>query len=84
MSATSAVVDAHANANTGVDGGISIDQAATIGDGSNDIPMLAAAGMGCGYRGKPKVKAATGCQLNYADLTCLLFYMGYRRSEFVA
>lgn len=64
--------------------GIGIDQAATIGDGSNDIPMLAAAGMGCGYRGKPKVKAATGCQLNYADHTGLLFYMGYRRSEFVA
>jgi phosphoserine phosphatase len=64
--------------------GLDLSQAATIGDGSNDIPMLAAAGMGCGYRGKPKVRAATGCQLNYADLTGLLFYMGYRRSEFAA
>ena len=62
----------------------SIDLSATaaIGDGSNDIPMLLAAGMGCGYRGKPKVRAAAGCQLNFADLTGLLFYMGYRRGEF--
>jgi phosphoserine phosphatase len=64
--------------------GLDLSSTATIGDGSNDIPMLTAAGMGCGYRGKPKVKAATSCQLNYADLTGLLFYMGYRRSEFVA
>jgi phosphoserine phosphatase len=62
--------------------GIDLAATAAIGDGSNDIPMLVAAGMGCGYRGKPKVKAATGCQLNYADLTGLLFYMGYRRAEF--
>lgn len=58
------------------------EQTAAIGDGSNDIPMLSAAGLGCGYRGKAKVKASIGCQLNYADLTGLLFYMGYRRSEF--
>jgi phosphoserine phosphatase len=60
------------------------DQTAAIGDGSNDIPMLSAAALGCGYRGKAKVKATIGCQLNYADLTGLLFYMGYRRAEFVA
>ncbi len=64
--------------------GLDLAATATIGDGSNDIPMLQAAGMGCGYRGKPKVKAATPCQLNFADLTGLLFYMGYRRSEFAA
>ncbi len=46
--------------------------------------MLAAASLGCGYRGKAKVKATIGCQLNHADLTGLLFYMGYRRSEFAA
>lgn len=63
--------------------GIEPHATAAIGDGSNDIPMLAAAGMGCAYRGKPKVKAAIGCQLNYADLTGLLFLMGYRRNEFV-
>jgi phosphoserine phosphatase len=60
------------------------EETAAIGDGSNDIPMLSAAGLGCGYRGKAKVKAATACQLNYADLTGLLCYMGYHRSEFAA
>lgn len=63
---------------------LSPEQTAAIGDGSNDIPMLMGAALGCGYRGKAKVKATIGCQLNYADLTGLLFYMGYRRTEFAA
>ncbi len=63
---------------------LAIHETAAIGDGSNDIPMLQAAGMGCGYRGKPKVKAATSCQLNFADLTGLLYFMGYRRGDFAA
>lgn len=63
--------------------GLDLAATAAIGDGANDIPMLIAAGMGCGYHSKPKVRAATDCHLNYADLTGLLFYMGYRQSEFV-
>ena len=63
---------------------LGLDMAATaaIGDGANDIPMLAEAGMGCAYRGKDKVRAAIRCQLNHADLTGLLYFMGYRRSAF--
>ena len=63
---------------------LGLDMAATaaIGDGANDIPMLEAAGMGCAYRGKDKVRAAIRCQLNHADLTGLLYFMGYRKSAF--
>lgn len=62
--------------------GLDLDAAAAIGDGANDIPMLSAAGMGCAYRGKEKVRGAIRCQLNHADLTGLLYYMGYRRTDF--
>jgi phosphoserine phosphatase len=63
--------------------GLDIAATAAIGDGANDIPMLAAAGLGCAYRGKPKVREAIRCQLNHADLTGLLYFMGYRQSAFV-
>lgn len=64
--------------------GLDMSATAAIGDGANDIPMLSAAGLGCAYRGKAKVKAAIRCQLDHADLTGLLYFMGYRQSEFVA
>ena len=52
------------------------------GDGSNDIAMLRAAGLGVAYRGKPKVRTAICHQINHADLTALLFLQGYHRDEF--
>lgn len=64
--------------------GLDLDATAAIGDGANDIPMLAAAGLGCAYRGKEKVRAAIPCRLDHADLTGLLYFMGYRGSEMVA
>jgi phosphoserine phosphatase len=64
--------------------GLDLGATAAIGDGANDIPMLAAAGLGCAYRGKEKVRTAIRAQLNHADLTGLLYFMGYRQSEFVA
>jgi phosphoserine phosphatase len=63
--------------------GLTPADAATVGDGSNDIPMLRAAGLGVAYRGKPIVRQAIGCQVNYTDLTALLYFQGYQRTEFV-
>lgn len=64
--------------------GLDLAATAAIGDGANDIPMLTSAGMGCAYRGKERVRAAIRCQLNHADLTGLLYFMGYRQSDFTA
>lgn len=61
---------------------INAKDSAAIGDGSNDIAMLKTAGLGCAYRGKPIVKEAISCQLNFSDLTGLLYYQGYRWDEF--
>ena len=57
-------------------------EAAAIGDGANDIPMIGAAGLGVAYRGKPKVAAAARFRLDHADLTGLLYLQGYRSEEF--
>ncbi len=46
----------------------------TVGDGSNDIPMLRAAGLGVAWRSKPVVKAQTRARVDYGDLSTLLIF----------
>ncbi|MFL5260391.1 MAG: phosphoserine phosphatase SerB [Hyphomicrobiales bacterium] len=61
---------------------ISPEDAIAVGDGANDIPMLAAAGLGVAFRAKPKVKASAPVIIDHGDLTALLYLQGYRREEF--
>ena len=62
---------------------LGIDRAATIavGDGANDLKMIAAAGLGVAYHAKPIVAAAAGARIDHADLTALLYAQGYPRAE---
>jgi phosphoserine phosphatase len=62
--------------------GIAAADAAAIGDGANDIPMLLTAGLGAAFRGKPAVAAAARFRLDHADLTGLLYLQGYHANEF--
>ena len=62
--------------------GIDTQDAAAVGDGANDIPMLLAAGLGAAFRGKPVVAAAARFRLDHVDLTGLLYLQGYHASEF--
>ena len=55
-----------------------------VGDGANDLPMLAEAGLGVAYRAKPKVAAAAHARVEHGDLTALLFAMGIARADFAA
>lgn len=59
------------------------DATLAIGDGANDLDMLAAAGLGVAWRAKPAVAAAAAARLDHTDLTALLYAQGYRRAEFV-
>ena len=59
------------------------DATLAIGDGANDLDMLAAAGLGVAWRAKPAVAAAASARLDHTDLTALLYAQGYRRAEFV-
>jgi phosphoserine phosphatase len=55
-----------------------------IGDGANDIDMIAEAGLGVAYHAKPKVAEAAAARIDHGDLSALLYVQGYRREEFVA
>ena len=63
---------------------LSPQDAVTVGDGANDIPMLREAGLGVAYYGKPIVRKAITCQINHTDLTTLLYFQGYRAADFAA
>ena len=63
--------------------GISPAQALAVGDGSNDLAMLEAAGMGVAFHAKPAVAAAAKFTVEHGDLTALLYLQGYAKSEFV-
>jgi phosphoserine phosphatase len=56
--------------------GIAPDDALAIGDGSNDLPMLQAAGLGIGYRPKPLLLAALDNCIIHGDLTAALYAQG--------
>ena len=58
--------------------------AATIGDGANDLAMLQAAGMGVAFEGKPLLLAKVAIQLNHTDLRGLLYLQGYKERDFIA
>lgn len=63
--------------------GIAPAAALAVGDGSNDVDMVRAAGLGVAYRGKPVLKAIADVTLDHARLDALLYVQGYHRDEFV-
>jgi phosphoserine phosphatase len=63
--------------------GIRADETLAIGDGANDLAMIARAGLGIGFRPKPKLAEAADARIDHADLTALLFAQGYRRADFL-
>jgi len=62
--------------------GIGLDQVMAVGDGANDLGMLKLAGTGVALHAKPAVAAQCDVQINFGDLTALLFIQGYARDEF--
>lgn len=56
--------------------------AIAVGDGANDLDMIAAAGMGVALHAKPVVAAAAPLRIDHSDLTALLYLQGYGRDEF--
>jgi phosphoserine phosphatase len=63
--------------------GLAREATLAVGDGANDIPMIAAAGLGVAFHAKPAVKDAAAARIDHGDLTALLYAQGYRREEFV-
>ena len=63
--------------------GLSLGDAAAIGDGANDLAMIGAAGLGVGYYPKPVLAAAAKSIIARTDLRTLLYLQGYRDTEIV-
>lgn len=61
--------------------GLPLARTIAIGDGSNDLDMLAAAGLGIAFNAKPAVRASADTALNLPYLDAVLFLMGLSREE---
>ncbi|MDQ3502146.1 MAG: phosphoserine phosphatase SerB [Actinomycetota bacterium] len=60
---------------------VSMAQTVAIGDGANDLDMLAAAGLGIAFNAKPVVRAAADAALSVPFLDAVLFLLGIPREE---
>ena len=60
---------------------IDLEQTIAIGDGANDLDMIALAGMGIAFNAKPAVKAAADSSLSAPYLDSVLYLMGISRDE---
>lgn len=60
---------------------IPLAQTVAIGDGANDIDMLAIAGLGIAFNAKPIVREAADTAVNVPYLDAILFLLGIRREE---
>ena len=63
--------------------GVDLSQSMAVGDGANDAAMLAAAGCGVAFHGKQLLRDTIPVQLNFSDLTGLLYLQGYHIDEFI-
>lgn len=61
--------------------GVPLSQTVAIGDGANDLDMLAAAGLGIAYNAKPVVRVAADAALSVPYLDAILFLLGISREE---
>lgn len=64
--------------------GIALEQVVAVGDGANDLDMLATAGLGIAFNAKPVVREVAEVSLSVPYLDAVLFVLGVRRSEIEA
>jgi phosphoserine phosphatase len=60
---------------------VDLGQTIAIGDGANDLDMIAIAGMGIAFNAKPAVKAAADSSVSAPYLDSVLYLMGISREE---
>lgn len=55
---------------------LSLSQVVAVGDGANDLPMLAKAGLGIAYHAKEKVRKEASHQIGHGTMATILYFLG--------
>jgi phosphoserine phosphatase len=63
---------------------VPLEQTVAVGDGANDIDMLATAGLGVAFNAKPALREVADASLSYPYLDTVLFLLGVTRAEIEA
>lgn len=61
--------------------GVPLEQTVAVGDGANDLDMLATAGLGVAFNAKPLVQEAADTKVSVPYLDAILFVLGIRRED---
>ncbi|MGH8775531.1 MAG: phosphoserine phosphatase SerB [Jiangellaceae bacterium] len=64
--------------------GVPLSQTVAVGDGANDLDMIAAAGLGVAFNAKPLVRDAADTTVNVPFLDAVLYLLGISREDIEA
>jgi phosphoserine phosphatase len=64
--------------------GVPLSQCVAVGDGANDLDMIAAAGLGIAFNAKPVVRSAADTSVSVPNLDAILYLLGISRHDIEA